>query len=89
MLSVEQAEEISASYVGHNPHFLESLLLQKTDTIIGAILIAVAFVLQFVVLTDEDKLNSKEVKKKKGKLIIGLMTCVFILITVVFRYLLL
>ena len=88
LLSSEKAGAISATYYGRNPHLLKSLLLQKIDTIIGAILIAVAFVFQFIVLAFEDKMTCKEINYKKGWQVIGLTTFSSILISVILRQLL-
>ena len=54
LMSRKEMQELSGTYLDSNPHLPSSLTATKIDTIIGTIFIAVAFLLQIIILVSEN-----------------------------------
>lgn len=85
--SVEEASKVAGTYYGRNLHLLESLISQKVDFIIGVILIALAFLSQFMAIFQEKALTKKELTKQKTVGTIVCVSAVSLIIALICRWL--
>lgn len=83
--SAEEASKVAGTYYGGNPLLLESLISQKVDFIIGAILIALAFFSQLMAIVLEKALTEKELTRQMAGGTIACVSAVSLIVALIFR----
>ena len=86
LMSQKEIEELSGTYLDSNPHLYTFFIATKVDSIIGAILITFAFLMQFVIAYfDDSRVMMSSIRVRPFRTLMFSVAC-FVLIALVIRY---